>query len=607
MRSAENAAAISAPFGGLQYGADVRDLNPRNCSDCRNVVTLDGNIAMRPGSAYVNISNLFVGLVTKLQSIGFSQQKYLYAFDQQNGGGSRHMLFNESFQAYIASAPNADTPDVLAYGDKVLAVSGTAAQSRKFYKIGSDIVDARLGIEAPAAAPGLALVTGALTGTYSYRYTYYNAYSDTESGPSPAAEQSPAGQGVQITMAASSDTQVTHFRVYRRLNGTNGTWYYLRQDLISTPVVTDALGTVTVSSETELVTTAPTPPRSHVACMHQSRAWYKDETSGYFGSSVAYSEFSRPELVHARSRRKCGQDQTEYVTAMRSAFGVLWVFTNRSIWAITGYDPSSYVAQRVVSGVGCIAKESIVEHDGLLYFVGADGVYAFDGQRAISLSMPPDPGRSRIGPIGDWFSPADLEGLSGAYDPVTRSYVIAGRDRIGLRWNKQLVFCIPTQCWSRWTLGCSALAQHEASFALGGRMFLATHNPGGSAHHALAIFGTPTDSTVPLAVDYDGSVIPWHWQTPRLTLGTPRRKRFYFVRAHWSGGSASGLLVARQSVDGGGLRTLANAPQDRSNKSVLGVSGSRGVDLSLRIEGGGGTAPVAIQQLDIEADVAGRR
>lgn len=78
---------------------------------------------------------------------------------------------------------------------------------------------------------------------YDYRYTYYNAFTGTESNGSP--EQAFGGtqfgylssqtapiylrQAVQITGAYSLDTQVTHVRIYRRGGTRNSNWVNIDQ------------------------------------------------------------------------------------------------------------------------------------------------------------------------------------------------------------------------------------------------------------------------------------------------------------------------------------------------------------------------------------------
>lgn len=121
---------------------------------------------------------------------------------------------------------------------QIFAINGT---DRKRIS-GSDVYE--WGIEAPTNTPTVSATGTGLTGSYKVKYTYCRKVGSvvvTESNPSPeSASQSLSNQSLRVTWTASSDTQVTHVRVYRTLNG--GSIYYHDQDL--------AIGAVTLDSST---------------------------------------------------------------------------------------------------------------------------------------------------------------------------------------------------------------------------------------------------------------------------------------------------------------------------------------------------------------------
>jgi len=91
------------------------------------------------------------------------------------------------------------------------------------------------GINAPTVAPTLTngQATG-LTGKYNAKYTYVRkvgAVVVSESNPSPSADLHREGnnQSLSVSITDSSDTQVTHVRLYRTLNG--GVTYFLDQEV----------------------------------------------------------------------------------------------------------------------------------------------------------------------------------------------------------------------------------------------------------------------------------------------------------------------------------------------------------------------------------------
>lgn len=79
------------------------------------------------------------------------------------------------------------------------------------------------GIATPLAGPGLTLIAGStnIYTSWCYCYTYYNSTTRHESSPSPISACSGVftSKTVQLSLVASTDTQVTGIRVYRTPDG----------------------------------------------------------------------------------------------------------------------------------------------------------------------------------------------------------------------------------------------------------------------------------------------------------------------------------------------------------------------------------------------------
>jgi hypothetical protein len=73
-------------------------------------------------------------------------------------------------------------------------------------------------------------------------------------------------------------------------------------------------------------------------------------------------------------------DQGEHITGLASYMEQLIVFSDKAIYSITGGTDETWQMFKVIKGVGCVAKDSIVEVGGILYFMSNDGFYIFQGQ-----------------------------------------------------------------------------------------------------------------------------------------------------------------------------------------------------------------------------------
>ena len=72
-------------------------------------------------------------------------------------------------------------------------------------------------------------------------------------------------------------------------------------------------------------------------------------------------------------------EEHEVITGIKSFKEQLVVFTDRSIYLLTGGTDETFRLFKAVSGVGCVAPNSIVEASGVLYFMARDGIYGFAG------------------------------------------------------------------------------------------------------------------------------------------------------------------------------------------------------------------------------------
>ena len=80
------------------------------------------------------------------------------------------------------------------------------------------------------------------------------------------------------------------------------------------------------------------------------------------------------------------QENGSPIYAIKVYRNALFVFKENGIWRIDFNGPFDITVSKTLSSVGTRYQTSVVEHDNLLYFLGIDGIYAFDGDRAVRVS-----------------------------------------------------------------------------------------------------------------------------------------------------------------------------------------------------------------------------
>lgn len=243
-------------------------------------------------------------------------------------------------------------------------------------------------------------------------------------------------------------------------------------------------------------------PRGPIAVMHQTRVYYAGFNRGVaasLASPVPASQSSKMESVLSASRAEINLNPSmvywsdesdpagiradhfiqvgfgETVTGLNSTGEVLLVFTDRNIYALTGYSDETFQLSRVVTGTGCVSHQSIVTDAGVTYFASTDGIYAFGGLGApeaikltdglqqlwsgwgFSTDQLPDPMRTMIQARFGW--PWTLDSGFFQYIPgrvlPTRNVIlwampVAGESALD-QWRCTLVYDLKRRGWNIWT------------------------------------------------------------------------------------------------------------------------------------------------------------
>jgi hypothetical protein len=248
------------------------------------------------------------------------------------------------------------------------------------------------GIAAPLAAPDVAAGTGGLTGTYSAKYTYVRKDQGTivsESNPSAAsADQALTAEGLDVDVVASTDSEVTHIRIYRTV--ASGSVYLFDQE------VTNATATVT-STNTDAALGAAVdedndrPPNATVLHVSRDRIWCNNID---IPNRLHYSKRFFPESFPATNFVDIGQSGT--ITGISSINGVVVVFTETTKFRVIeqssdivavgdnipfiGASVAGFQVLELPSSRGTQCPGSIISKGDGLTYVSKDGVFRTTAQ-----------------------------------------------------------------------------------------------------------------------------------------------------------------------------------------------------------------------------------
>ncbi len=235
------------------------------------------------------------------------------------------------------------------------------------------------GIAAPTAAPTLATTTGGMTGSYDVAYSYYNTNTGHMSSRSASATLSVTAQGIQVTMTASSDPQVTHFIVHVR-KPTIQNSFFVAATTTTNPYtinLTDAqLLALTVLSP-DISENNP-PPIGNYLAWHGSRMFLAGNPTN--GSRLFYSKVGLPEAFDPDFFERINEDDGRKITALHSVNEILLIFKRDATYALFGDSPDSWQIRLLFAHVGCTSHRSLVTVEGITYWWSELGPMRWAGQ-----------------------------------------------------------------------------------------------------------------------------------------------------------------------------------------------------------------------------------
>jgi hypothetical protein len=243
------------------------------------------------------------------------------------------------------------------------------------------------GIDAPTGAciTADAGLTGRLdAGVYSYRYTFYDQATGSESDPSPVSNaytSTADGSALLTNIGTSADSRVTHRRVYRTI--ADGGSYFLAAIIPdnTTRTHTDLLADTGLT--TKLVTDQGLPPSGDVVTQWNNYLFMSGDTD--FLNRVYFSMLSLPDNWPSTYYIDVGTTG-DVVQSIIKVEEKLFFVTTTTVIGLIGGTVDTFKGVETKATVGTYARWSCATNGDVLFFLARDGIYMFDGSAVVNIA-----------------------------------------------------------------------------------------------------------------------------------------------------------------------------------------------------------------------------
>jgi hypothetical protein len=375
-----------AAFRGINNAYDSAFNPVTDAEDCRNVVLGEGPVEKRAG--FQEIASFF------------DEGTPLGMFDYVKNDGTTVTLEKVGRKLFAVSinALSASAVELSADGSLVgEPVDFSGVNNRVYFCDGSTfkVTDgiSVFNAELPTV-PNLlsaSVAGGNLTGLYEHRVTYYSSTWGQESNASSSPNAINAlNTSVDITIQRTSDTRVDKVRVYRRKVSAGENLWYFSLEANHTPgsgtfVVNDNVKDSDVSS----TSTAPLP--IGIAPIPKFMTYQADVMFAAgdpaFPNRLYFTPPGKPFAIVGFVDIGSTGD-SDPITALFAYRGLLFVGKRKSIWAVDGNSEDTIYVRKVWEGSGPVGHHSVEAVGDLVYYLGEDEVYVFDGSQATPISRP---------------------------------------------------------------------------------------------------------------------------------------------------------------------------------------------------------------------------
>jgi hypothetical protein len=243
--------------------------------------------------------------------------------------------------------------------------------------VATEVIDKVLDISAKTEYTAVSLTT---QGTVQYTETFYNNILDFESAPSAYSAEYNVKKGELVklsNLATTTDTQVTHRRIYR-LGGNLESMVMVAELAIAE---TEYLDYTSDTKATNILSTQKNyPPETSMHSLTEAYGIF----FGLVGSELRFSEIDKPNAWSPENSLKLRHDGTGLLAVPQG----LLIFTSTMTYFLTGTDKTKFSLSLVSEKQGCLTNKSCQFVKNAPLWVSHDGICTFETGYVSVISKP---------------------------------------------------------------------------------------------------------------------------------------------------------------------------------------------------------------------------
>lgn len=237
---------------------------------------------------------------------------------------------------------------------------------------------------------------GNLTGAYAYYVTHYDSNRDSESNPSAQSSTvNPSSEQVDIDLTTitneAANSRITHFRIYRNLNG-GSVYYFVAEVTVATTSYTDDSTDATIQANDTLLLDNDAPAvETYGACLEQKGYMFlygaHSPATSQYEDDFTWSKVNNADQYPLLNRTKIEPGRYGRLVAAANVGDTLLFYKERAIYQLTfNQDPSGIYGdgfgKTVNTQRGALNKRCVANAMGTHFVMDRLGIYVTTGGTA---------------------------------------------------------------------------------------------------------------------------------------------------------------------------------------------------------------------------------